>query len=257
MSSAAPQNISAMTDISANIFSLLILILIIVLAARAQNGPRTEAPPEINIEEDLAGVERSPLSSGELFELLYERNEKEPSIKIDLFDKAIDVVINRKTRHFNSVEDAVSELRQLAASFRGAPLGVYVFSNRFYRRLTESLKGLGCSWREVSVPEALRNFQTATNDWSWSAGFSELIAGPADRARFRVELARLLESLPTSNPASNGGADTATVSSHSLPIVQTLLRWSRAVFRTAFLFAGFAFVVWVEIRHRQMQRSTI
>src|SRR6476660_6557290 len=100
--SPAPQNISAMTDISANIFSLLILILIIVLAARAQNGSHTETPSQIDIEKDLMGVERSPLSRGELFELLYERNEKEQSIKIDLFDKTIDIITTRKIWHFNS-----------------------------------------------------------------------------------------------------------------------------------------------------------
>jgi hypothetical protein len=63
-------NISAMTDISANIFALLILILIIMLAARENSpAPGAEGLLIIDPEKDVAGVERAPLSSEELIEL--------------------------------------------------------------------------------------------------------------------------------------------------------------------------------------------
>jgi hypothetical protein len=256
---SSPQNISAMTDISANIFSVLILILIILLAARNHaDFPGVETPPEISpkisIETELAGIERTPLSSDELFDLLYERSEKTGSIKIDLFGETIDIVANGKTEHFSSIENAISRLKLLATASNHSPLGIYVFSIRFYRVFREPLKALGGGWREVSVPQALRASRSAG---SWSAGFSELVAGPADRARFRVELARLLESSPTHDPSNVGGGGAATTSSQSPEtiapetIVQTFWRWLRAVLRAVFILIGFAFVMWVELRHRR------
>ena len=53
-------NISAMTDISANIFALLILILLIMLAAHENApAPGTEGLQIIDLEKDVAGVERA------------------------------------------------------------------------------------------------------------------------------------------------------------------------------------------------------
>jgi hypothetical protein len=85
MSSSAPQNVSILTDISANIFALLILFLIILLAAR-EGSPshRAEAPQVIDIEKQFASVERSPLSGDELFDLLYDRREAAAATRIDL-----------------------------------------------------------------------------------------------------------------------------------------------------------------------------
>jgi hypothetical protein len=121
-------NISAMTDISANIFALLILILIIMLAARENSPtPRVQGPQVIDVEKDVAGVERSPLSSEELIELLYERRERASSTKIDLLEQEIVVSFGGKTEHFGTTENAVSRLRQIASV--GSPAGVYVQSS--------------------------------------------------------------------------------------------------------------------------------
>ena len=50
-------NISAMTDISANIFALLILILIIMLAARENSpAPGAEGLQIIDLEKDVAAL---------------------------------------------------------------------------------------------------------------------------------------------------------------------------------------------------------
>jgi hypothetical protein len=166
-------NISAMTDISANIFALLILILLIMLAARENApAPRIEGQQVIDLEKDLAGVERAPLSSEELIELLYERRERASSTKIDLLEQEIVISFGGKTERFGTTEIAVSRLRQSASV--GSPVGVYVFSHRFYRDISDSLKTLGWSWREISIPQALR--ASAGGPQGWSAGFSELIA---------------------------------------------------------------------------------
>jgi hypothetical protein len=113
---SAPHNISAITDISANIFTLLIFILIMMLAAQERPLVRAEAGLVVDVEKDLAGVERSPLGSDELFDLLYDRGERATSVKIDLFDQGIDVSVDGRTERFNSVESAVLRLKQIAAS---------------------------------------------------------------------------------------------------------------------------------------------
>jgi len=99
-----PHNISALTDISANIFALLIFILIIMIAAK---GPapasRTDAPQTIDVEKDIVGVERAPLGSDELFDLLYERSKGTTSVKIDLFEREINVVFDGGTERFASI----------------------------------------------------------------------------------------------------------------------------------------------------------
>src|ERR1700682_2457147 len=104
--SSAPQNVSILTDISANIFALLILFLVIMLAARENSRPpRAEAVQVIDLEKEFASVERSPLSGDELFDLLYERREGPVTTRIDLLDQSIDVVSAGKTERFSSVEN--------------------------------------------------------------------------------------------------------------------------------------------------------
>ena len=171
-----------------------------------------------------------------------------PSIKIDLFDQGIDVSVDGRTERFNSVESAVLRLRQIAASTR-LPVGGYVFSHQFYRKVTDSLKVFGWSWRELSVPQALRDVRAGRAGQSWSAGFSELIARPSNRgAAARIELARLLQSSADGKLSeSRHGED--TVSGHWRDtIVDNIVRWSRTVLNAIAVFGGLIFITWVEMR---------
>jgi hypothetical protein len=257
--SSAPQNVSILTDISANIFALLILFLIIMLAARENSPPpRAEAVQVIDLEKEFASVERSPLSGDELFDLLYERREGPVTTRIDLLDQSIDVVSDGKTERFSSVENAAPRLRQLAAPSNNAPAAVYVFSHRFYRGLAENLKTLSWTWREVSVPEALRDSGPGTTDHGWSAGFSRLIAQPSDRAQFRLELARLLQSASTRNDEHLAqGSWAAGAPSHMPPtITDRLARWSRGALNAISILSGVAFIAWVEMRRKRARTAS-
>jgi hypothetical protein len=255
---SAPQNVSILTDISANIFALLILFLIIMLAARESAPvPRTDTPEIIDVEKDLAGVERSPLGGDELFDLLYQRREASTTTRIDLLGQSIDIVSPGQTEHFGSVEFAAARLRQLAAASRGAPAGVYVFSHRFYRGLAESLEALGWSWREVSVPEALRDSDSGSSDHGWSAGFTRLIAQPSDRAQFRIKLAELLQSPSAPNKEQSGqalsdhGSSGAAAPSYSQAFIDRLDRWWRGALNAASILGGLGFIAWVELRRKR------
>jgi hypothetical protein len=251
---STPQNVSILTDISANIFALLILFLIILLAARESSpAPRPEAPRVVDIEKEFASVERSPLSGDELVDLLYERREGALTTGIDLLDQSIDVVSAGRTERFSSLENAASGLRQLAAASNRAPAGVYVFSHRFYRGLAENLKALGWTWREVSVPEALRDYSPETRGHGWSAGFSQLIAQPSDRTRFRLKLAELLQAASTRNNehSSQGSGAVASPSQLSPTIIDRFKRWLRGTLNAAAIFGGVGFIVWVEMRRNR------
>ena len=244
-------NISAMTDISANIFALLILILIIMLAARENSpAPGAEALQIIDLEKDVAGVERAPLSSEELIDLLYERRERASSTKIDLLEQEIVISFGGKTEHFGTTENAVSRLRQIGSV--GSPVGVYVFSHRFYRNISDSLKTLGWSWREISIPQALR--ASAGGPQGWSAGFSELIAHSSDRSQFRADLARLLRSASQNEHSNQSWHERGNAAQRPERMIGQLARWLRAALDAISLLGGFIFIACVEII--RMKRMT-
>lgn len=245
-----PHNVSALTDISANIFALLIFILIIMIAAK---GPapasRTDAPQTIDVEKDIVGVERAPLGSDELFDLLYERSKGTTSVKIDLFEREINVVFDGGTERFASIESAVLRLRQIVAAAR-RPIGIYVFGHHFYRNVADNLKLFGLQWRELSVPQALRDFRTQRRGQGWSEGFLRLIAQPSNRSRFRVELARLLQSTSTDEGVRQNWFGGGAVSSQPQEtMIDSVMRWSRTVANAISIIGGFIFVSLVEMRH--------
>lgn len=245
-------NISAMTDISANIFALLILILLIMLAGRENSpAPRTQGLQVIDLEKDVAGVERSPLASDELIDLLYERRERASSTKIDLLEREIVISFAGKTQSFDNAGDAVSRLRQIGSV--GSPVGVYVFSHRFYRGMSDSLMGLGWPWREISIPQALRD--SAGGSQGWSVGFSELIAHSSNRSQFRADLARLLQSAP-SNEANESWRERGVAAQRPETIISQLAWWLRTTLNAISILGGLLFVAWVEIiRTKRMSTS--
>ena len=254
---STPQNVSILTDISANIFALLILFLIIMLAARASSpSPRDEVAQVIDVEKEFAGLERSPLSGDELVDLLYERRDGAVTTRIDLLEQSI--VAAGKTERFSALENAAPRLRQLAAASNNAPAGVYVFSHRFYRGLAENLKTLSWTWREVSVPEALRDSGSGTTDHGWSAGFSRLIVQPSDRAQFRLELARLLQSPSTRNDEHLAQGSWAAGAPSQMPptITDRLARWSRGALNAISILSGLAFIAWVEMRRKRARTAS-
>jgi hypothetical protein len=241
---ARDYNISAMTDISANIFALLILILIIMLAARENSAaPRADALQVIDLEKDVASVERSSLSSDELIELLYERRERASSTKIDLLEQEIAISFGGKTEHFGKAENAISRLRQIGSV--GSPVGVYVFSHRFYCKISDSLNTFGWPWREISIPGALR--ASAGGPQGWSAGFSELIAHSSDRLQFRADLARLLRSASQNEHLNQGWNERGVAAQRPEIMINQLGRWLRTALNAISLLGGLIFVACVDI----------
>jgi hypothetical protein len=248
-------DITVVTDISANIFAVFILILIILLAARQQApGSQPALPSQIDIQSDLVSVDRSPLSPAAMVDLLYDRRNASPTIKIDAFDDRIDFVQNGSTRQVPLSSVPGARPQALPTLPPSATVGLYVFSHRGYRFITEALAAANRPWREISVPAALRRFDPATGVARWSAGFTELAARPLDENAFRIELARLLASPgpdPGSQSAARASGGTAGVSAaapsiQSAALPERLARWWREFLNVAAIVGGIVLVLVTE-----------
>ena len=246
-------DITVVTDISANIFAVFILILIILLVARDQTpAVPAAAPAVIDVATDLAAVDRAPLDPAAMVDLLYERRIAAPATKIDLFDDRIEIVAGTVTRRISLAAAATPQM--IPALPANAAVGLYVFGHRGYRFITEYLAGAGRTWREISVPAALRRRDAAGFE-DWSPGFKELLARPQDIGRFRIELARLLASpQPAVEPPAGGraGADapgegsSAPASSFATALLERMTWWLRGLLDVLSVIAGFSFIAWVE-----------
>lgn len=247
-------NITIVTDISANIFALLILILIILLTAREQ-APSSPAqmPGDLKLENHFAVIERTPLSGSEMVDLLYSRRTASNAIKVDLFDDGIEVLAGNKSERIATTEEIDERLKSLAKAAPEAPFAIYVFSHRWYRNVVEALMGVARVWREVSVPEALRESDETSKTERWSAGFRDLLRHSVDHDRFRDELARLLGSAraPRKARARQGNEGSAGTSlPQYLPknsIIESFLRWWQNILSVTAILGGFGFIAWVEM----------
>ncbi len=244
----APAGISALTDIAANLFALMLLVLILVLGARSGSPSSSEQVPEpIDVESDLVSIARAPLGSEELFDLLYERRNDSGSIRIDLLNQGIVVTAQGKAERFGLADNAAPRLARLIAS-RNTPIGLYVFSPRFYRTVIATLETSGATWREMSVPQALSSSLTAS-DQGWSDDFMGLISSPADRAQFRQGLARLLQSGSERAAVIASNTSGGQMQAHGLN--ERIARWSRTALNAIAIMGGLIFILWVEFRRRR------
>ncbi|GMO22153.1 hypothetical protein [Bradyrhizobium sp. TM233] len=243
-----PVGISALTDIAANLFALMLLVLILLLGVRSGSPTSaTSTPSPVDVENDLVSVVHTPLGSEDLFDLLFERRQESDSIRIDLLNQGIVVTSHGQTERLGLADHLAQHLARLVAS-RNVPIGLYVFSPRFYRDVLSALEASGATWREMSVPQAFRS-SLAASDQGWSDDFMGLISTPSDRVQFRRGLARLLQSgsgeaSARTFPASGGQPQPSSAG-------ERIARWSRAALNATVVLGGLLFIIWVEFRRRR------
>jgi hypothetical protein len=240
-------NIGILTDISANIFAMLILVLLSLLLERQQRlQALQEAPAAVDLEKDRMGIDRAPLTAGEMVDLLYSRQQGPGPIRVDLFDHGIEVISASGSEYISAREGVQQRLSKLTDT-AGLTANLYVFGHEFYRSVTKALAGAGRNWREISVPQALRQREPATARQGWSTNFMDLMRRSLDRAHFRTELARLLASPgPPSGQTKGLGEKTARSLIGEDSIILRLASLSRGIAAAAAIVAGLAFVLWVE-----------
>jgi hypothetical protein len=256
MRSASP-SITVVTDIAANIFAVLLLVLIILLAAGEQEGQRQpREAPAIEIGDYFTTVERTPLSGSGMVDLLYNRANASSAIKIDLFDDGIEVLSKDKSDWIASEGEIGLRLKPHVEAALEAPVALYVFGHRWYGGVVKTLMGMGRTWQEVSVPEALRETDGANRKERWSAGFKNLLRRPLDRVRFQHELAQLLGSAHLKRNKGAGSDGTAPASASRSVTEDTFLdrflRWWQNILSAIAILSGFGFIAWVETRNKRV-----
>ncbi|WP_375453298.1 hypothetical protein [uncultured Methylobacterium sp.] len=179
---------AALTDLSANIFAALLLILLILLRA-GSDAPAPAVPVEAT--EALGSRARAPLRAGALVEILRARAPGTKGVSLDLVESGL---------RSPSAGFPVPEAAPLAALDRllhagepGMPVRLYVFSHRWYDSTVRRLEQAGLAWHEITVPRALRDREGS----AWSSAFLAILEHRDERGRFREDLARLLSASPS------------------------------------------------------------
>lgn len=179
---------AAITDLSANIFAALLLILLILLRAGSE-APAPAVPVEAT--QALDSRARTPLRAGALIAILRARAADTAGVSLDLVESGL----RSPSAGFPEPDAApLAALdRFLQAREPGMPVRLYVFSHRWYDSTVRRLEQAGLAWNEITVPRALRDREGS----AWSSAFLAILEHRDERGRFREELARLLSVSPS------------------------------------------------------------
>lgn len=200
-------NATILSDLSANIFAalLIVLILLLQLKAAAERSPAPARP--IAVERALQVRPHTPLQAVEIVAMLRARGADAAGPSFDLVAAGLRRPDGTLVAGGGGLGDALQ-----AASSSG-PVRLYVFSPRWFDQVTASLAAAGRPWRDLSVPRALR---AAADSDAWLPAFVALASRGRDDASFRAGLARLLTA--GSGPLVRDGHVAAKVGGAAEPL---------------------------------------
>jgi hypothetical protein len=244
--------VSTVTDMAANFLAVLLLALMVLISTRARAPvPVADRVGTIASDNDLVSTTRAPLSAAQIVDLLYDRRETSELMTIDLHGG--NAVIH--------VAGTITRLRLAGSQPDPSPVlpaagdretAVYVFDHRGYEVLVRLLTGRHSTWRELSVPDALRRLNSPGQQPGWSPAFLALLDLPPPKEQFRVALARLLGAAQPprgafpADPTGGGSAsDPAIAEPRSTRAVRIRANWRRLA-EVGALVLGLGFVAAVE-----------
>jgi hypothetical protein len=246
---------TVLSDLSANIFAVCLLVLLILLAEAANRPPAASLTGEqVEVSSDLVAVERRPLSGGEMVAELYDRRLATPAFAIDLRAGGVTLVSGGAERALPLAglrPTLATLLRQVPPDM---PVRLYVFSPQAYADVVAALGSAGRPFLEMSVPLALRN---RVGD-GWSDGFLALAEVPSSLDDFRAGLARLVSG--GTAPRSGGAMDEAggaPATGFGASLLERFTAWLRGVFDILVPLAALAAIVFVERRHPRPTARTL
>jgi|GEM_PF-1383606 len=186
---------TAMADISANLFAVLILILVLIVSI----GPKPTDPPAqttpqqpvVDLLADARLVERATQTPIDMVAMLRRRTSLEGAVNLDIGPKLLHLSgLGLDESWPLPLRDGdLAAIIGLTRSLASQKLQVFVFDHHGYPSILSLLRDLRRrDWAELSVPMALRSEDEA----GWSDGFRQLIGRGLDQAAFRSELAKLL-----------------------------------------------------------------
>lgn len=238
---------TAMADISANVFSVFLIIWLILLAA----GSSAPVSGPVDLAGDNRLVERAPLRGAELIALLRQNGGNQAGVTIDLLARSARISGNFSG---SPVEIELSGFPEAAVRIQGAlrgldhavPVRLYIFSADAYAHVLAALRAGGWSWQEMNVPVALR----ARDDGPprWSAAFLDLQRLRLDEPAYRRELSRLLAAGETSARAAAWGE--SSLQGAPQPLSARFWRFGLVFTHLAALAVGFIAIFWIERQGR-------
>lgn len=181
-------------DLSANLFAAVLLVMIVLLAAPSGGEPRSTVAPTVEVESDVVAVRRTPLGPDDLVAHLASRQPGSPALVIDLHADRIEIRPPGRARgEVVPLDGGVLRLDSRVRRALETPgaVALFVFEPAAYPPIAELLTAAGRTWREISVPAALRS-RTGDGGSAWSPAFLALAERRPDAARFRRDLAALL-----------------------------------------------------------------
>jgi hypothetical protein len=238
--------VTPLTDISANILAMMILILIAALAGQQRLNDA------VGTEEDFSIDERTPMTASGVLQHLYDRRSASSAIRFDLQENDVTFFASDGTVHKMGDRDVKQELPRYLLDAGGGAVRLYVFSHNLYPRLIASLRMTGRSWQEISVPQALR----ASGNTGWSDEFAALLERPVDRETFVEALARLLSSKRSQASSGDRTAanmpfrhfDKASISLQNQILTERIANWWGKSIPMIAVFIALVIIVWVEWR---------
>ena len=246
-----PPEVTTLSDISANMFAAFILILLMAVAAAAERRPPPQNPADrVVTQKDLRFVLRQALDPAAMLSLLYDRRPTAPGLSVDLFANRLVVTPASGKSTVLKRSEATTEALRSRIDAQPGPARLYVFSNAFYGPVADAFDGGRLSYKELSVPVALRR---ADLD-GWSDDFEALAAHSDNFLRFRDGLARILGGGEGAAPAAlsaSRGSDGESASKSNL--------WARLLHVVHVLLIGLAVfaaglsVLWIEVRTRRAE----
>ncbi|MEJ1160530.1 hypothetical protein [Prosthecomicrobium sp. N25] len=170
-----------LTDLSANVFAVFVLVLMLALAAPKGR----DATPPASLEAATLGARAAkPLDPDAMVAMLHRRGEP-GGVSVDVFADRVVLLSSDGT----SVLTGAAPAGALAGLPPDRRVDVFVFSAGRYGAVAAALDGRA-GVAEMSVPGALRR-PPGTGE-GWSRGFERLQARRLDRQAFRSELAALV-----------------------------------------------------------------
>lgn len=243
-----------LSDLSATIFSVFLLLLVLLLDT-ALNPQSASSGAE--------AIERAPLGAGAMADLLYQRRLSAPGTRIDIMSDRLVVTASpavsgnplASVQNASEVRMTTHDLQALLREGQGPdPISLYVFANDLYQDVANVLHNQGRSWREISVPSALKQ----NGQGEWVNAFRVLLDRPTAKGVFIGELAEILgggakntrgNSLQPGSFANSQYNSLYERISYSLRSLWTDLPIA-AIINILIGLCGVCVVVWVEKRFR-------
>jgi len=244
--------LTALSDVSANIFAAFLLILLTLLASGDEFAPHAPISVEnrgsSHLEKPIIIPHRAIAPADLVVHMLYERLMSPQGVSLDLRADGVHIRADGRTRWIAAAD--TSALTQAAREFPRVRIRIFVIAHGSYRNAIDALTQADLQWDEISVPDAL----CAPDRSDWSEAFFALEEANPTFQGFKTALSRLLTTRrgPVASERLWNDNRDAVVEAARLRDALDSLKSSIGALRllacAAVLFVCIGFIAWIETR---------